>query len=339
MQRLAEKFDPARKTYEGLLFPETEMGKPTRQAYGETLAELGKKDSRIVALDADLSSSTKSSLFGKEHPSHFFNVGLQEANLIGTAVGLAVSGFIPFASTFAVFLASKGFEQIRLGIGHSGANVKLVGSHGGITVGEDGPTHHAVEDLALIMSIPNILVCVPADEVATRHLVPKLAYHDGPTYLRCGRPKFPLVYRRDYPHEFPIEDNCSKVLVEGTDVAIFATGRMVYEALGAAKLLEDEGISAAVVDVYVLNPIDEDAIARWAGECGACVTAEEHLIHGGLTSKIATVLGRRAPVPLEPVALKGYTVSGSGDELLKLNGLTANDIAAAAKRAIARKKD
>jgi len=334
MQGLTEN----RRTYEGLFFPEEEKGKATRQAFGEALEQLGEKDPKIVALDADLSSSTKSCLFKDSCRANFFNMGLQESNLIGTAVGFALSGFIPFVSTFAVFISSKGFEQIRLGAGHSGANVKLVGSHGGITVGEDGPTHHAIEDLALLQSVPNILVCVPADEVATKHLTPKLAYHDGPVYIRCGRPSVPLVYKRDYPHEFAI-DGGSKVLIEGDDVAIFAAGRMVHESLLAAKMLEDEGVSATVIDTYVINPLDSETVATWADRCGAAVTAEEHLIHGGLTAKVATLLGMRAPVPLEAVALHGYTVSGPGNELLEINRLTAKDIAAAARRAASRKRD
>ncbi len=314
---------------------EFEMGPATRDAYGDALCELGAEDPRIVALDADLSKSTKSGKFGKKFPDRYWNIGIQEANLVGMACGLANSGRIPFISSFAVFIMAKGFDQLRMNVAFAGEqNVKVVGSHGGVSIGEDGPSQMGIEDVALACLLPGFTVCVPADAVAARAVTRLAAGHPGPVYLRTGRPKVPLIYREGERFAF----GKAKVHGTGGDVAIVANGLLVAEALRAADLLREEGIEATVLDMHTVKPLDEEALVRAAGECGAVVTAEEHLVHGALGSAVAQCLGRRHPVPMEFVGLQDtYAESGTPQQLLDRYRLTHRFIADAARRAAARK--
>jgi len=292
---------------------------------------LGRKYQEIVVLDADLSKSTKSALFAKEFPERFFNFGIAEANMVGTASGLAASGKIPFCSSFACFLLCRAYDQIRMCVAFPELNVKLVGSHGGITVGEDGASQHAIEDIALATSLPGFTVIVPADEFATRALVEAAALYRGPVYIRLGRPRAPIVY--DENSQFEIGK--AVILREGRDCTIIANGFMVIEALEAAEALMAEGLEAGVIDMHTVKPLDEVAVERAARQTGAIVTAEEHQIWGGLGSAVARVLARRYPVPMEFVAINDtYAESGKPEELLKKYGLTAADIARAVRKVV-----
>lgn len=314
---------------------ERKLGMATRDAYGKTLVELGKKDPNVVVLDADLSKSTKTEFFSKAFPDRFFNVGIAEANLVGIATGLATCGKIPFISSFACFLVCKGYEQLRMGVAFPELNVKVVTSHGGISVGEDGASQQAIEDFALMLSLPKFVVMNPSDEVSAKALVEKAAYHNGPVYMRTGRPKTPVIY----PEGTKFDIGKGIVLREGKDVAIFATGLLVFEALVASDLLAEKGISASVVDIHTLKPIDRGLIRKQAEKTGAIVSCEEHQIHGGLGSEIARVLGEESPVPMELVGVKDtYAESGSPDELLEKYGLTSPAIVKAAERVLKRKK-
>ncbi|HQE06548.1 MAG: transketolase family protein [Tepidanaerobacteraceae bacterium] len=299
----------------------------TRDAYGEALAQLGEEIKDIVVLDADLSGSTKTSVFAKKFPERFFNVGIAEQNLMGTAAGFATCGKIPFASTFAVFATGRAFEQVRNSICYPKLNVKIAATHAGLTVGEDGATHQSVEDLSLMRALPNMTVISPADAVETKKAVRAAAFHQGPVYIRLGRMAVETIFDEDY--EFEIGKG--KVLREGSDVAIIATGIMVAEALRAAEILEKEGINAMVVNIHTLKPIDEDIILK-AADCGAIVTAEEHTVIGGLGSAVAEVLAEKKPTPMRRIGIKDrFGLSGKPNELLKLYNLTAEDIADAAR--------
>ena len=244
---------------------EKKMGKATRDAYGETLVEIGKMDPDVVVLDADLSKSTKSALFSKKFPKRFFNVGIQEANLVGVASGLASCGKIPFISSFASFLVSKGFDQFRMSVAFSELNVKVVGSHGGITVGEDGASQMSIEDVALMTSLPGFVVMVPSDEISTRALVFETAKHLGPVYIRTGRPKAPVVHKAGT--DFKIGKGVR--LREGKDLTIIANGLEVFEALEAAERLAEDGISASVIDMHTVKPLDTDLILEEAKRTGS----------------------------------------------------------------------
>jgi transketolase len=305
-----------------------------RETYGETLVELGRENPDIVVLDADLCRSTMTQLFARKFPERFFDCGIAEQNMVGIAGGLAASGKIPFASTFAVFAPGRCFDQIRMSIAQPGLNVKLVVTHGGISVGEDGTSHQAIEDLALICSFPGFTVIVPADAIETAQVVRAAAAHYGPFYIRLCRPKLPLVYDQSYRF------NLGKAVTmrPGRDATIIAIGLMVKEALEAAKNLKREGIDCRVLNMPTLKPIDEVAITQAAAETGAMVTAEEHLEHGGLGSSVARVLARHKPVPMEFVAIKDtYAKSGKPAELFERYGLTAKDIERSVRSVIARK--
>ena len=300
----------------------------TREAYGETLVALGRENRDIVVLDADLSRSTMTHLFAREFPERFFDCGVAEQNMMGMAAGLAASGKIPFASTFAVFATGRCFDQLRVSAAQPHLNVKVVATHGGISVGEDGASHHAVEDLALAMSLPGFTVIVPADANEAAQAVRAAAQTPGPFYIRLSRPKTPLLYDESY--RFTIGK--AVTLRQGKDVAIIATGLMLAPALEAAQALAAEGIDCRVLSMPTLKPLDEQAVASAAAETGAIVTAEEHLEHGGLGSAVARVVARRCPVPMEIVAIKDtYTKSGKPEELLAKHGLTAQGIAEAAR--------
>ena len=314
----------------------------TREAYGRTLVELGRENPDIVVLDADLSSSTYTKLFAKEFPERFFNFGIAEANMMGVAAGLASCGKIVFASTFAIFATQRAYNQFRQSIAYPGLNVKVAASHGGVSVGEDGTSHHCIEDIAAMRVLPGVSVVVPADAVEAREAVRALVEHVGPAYLRLGRPKIPVLYEEDYGFEgkkFKFRLGEAVVLRDGDDVALVATGLMVWEALQAAEELEKQGIRAQVIDVHTIKPIDRDAILRAARKTGAVVTAEEHNIIGGLGSAVAEVLAEGYPVPMERVGVRDvWTESGPWRELLKKYGLTSLDIVEAARRVIERRE-
>jgi len=307
----------------------------TREAYGKTLVELGKENPDVVVLDADLSRSTMTQLFAREFPDRFFDCGIAEQNMVGIAAGLAASGKIPFASTFAVFVPGRCFDQIRMSIAQPGFNVKLVTTHGGISVGEDGTSHHCIEDLSLICSLPGFTVIVPADAIETAQAVRTAAASYGPFYIRLWRPKLPLVYSEDYRFRL----GKAVTMRQGGDATIIAIGTMVAVGLEAAENLKREGIDCRVLNMPTLQPIDEAAIVKAAAETGAVVTAEEHLEHGGLGSIVAQVLARHQPVPMEFVAIKDtYCKSGKPAELWQRYGLTAKDIEKAVHVVIKRRK-
>ncbi len=305
-----------------------------RETYGKTLVELGRENSDIVVLDADLSRSTMTHFFASELPERFFDCGIAEQNMVSIAAGLAASGKIPFASTFAVFVPGRCFDQIRMSIAQPGLNVKLVATHGGISVGEDGTSHQSIEDLALITSLPGFTVVVPADAIETAQAVKVAASSYGPFYIRLCRPKMPLVYNDDYRF------NLGKAVTmkRGEEVTIIAIGTMVAAALEAADNLKREGIDCCVLNMPTLKPLDEAIIIKAATDTGAIVTAEEHLEHGGLGSLVARVVAKHHPVPMEFVAIKDtYAKSGKAAELLQRYGLTAKDIEQAVRSVINRK--
>ncbi|OGO31354.1 MAG: transketolase [Chloroflexi bacterium RBG_16_56_11] len=305
-----------------------------RETYGKVLVELGRENPDIVVLDADLSPSTMTGYFMKEFPQRFFEVGIAEQNMIGIAAGLAASGKIPFASTFAVFAPGRCFDQIRVSVAQSKLNVKIVVTHAGVTVGEDGATHEALEDLSLICSLPGFTVIVPADAIETAQAIRAVAAHFGPCYVRLCRPKLPLVYSPDYRFDI----GKAVQLRPGGDVTVIAIGVMVTQGLQAAAELEKEGIDCRVINMPTLKPLDEQSIIKAARETGAIVTAEEHQEYGGLGSAVARVVARTSPVPMEFVAVKD-TFGGSGkpEQLLAKYGLTARDIAGAIRKVIERK--
>ena len=312
---------------------ERKMGKATRDAYGEALVEIGKTNPDVIVLDADLSKSTKSVLFSEKFPERFINVGIQEANLVGVAVGLASCGKIPFISSFASFLVSKGFDQFRMGVAFSELNVKVIGSHGGISVGEDGASQMAIEDIALMTSLPFFTVVVPSDEACTRALVLETAKHIGPVYIRTGRPKAPIVHKAGT--EFKIGKGIR--LREGKDLTIIANGLEVFEALEAAERLADDGISASVIDMHTVKPLDTDLILEEAKRTGHVLVAEEHQIWGGLGSAIATFLAKKHPCKMGFVAIQDtFAESGKSDELLEKYGLTYPHIIRTAKKILGR---
>lgn len=306
----------------------------TRDAYGEALAELGAINENIVVLEADLSKSTKTSDFKKVYPERFFNMGIAEQNMLGTAAGFAAAGKIPFASTFAVFAAGRAYDQIRNSIAYPNLNVKIAATHAGLTVGEDGGSHQMLEDIALMRALPNMTVIVPADGVETKQVIKAAAEHEGPVYIRLGRPKVPVLFGDDYKFEI----GKGVVLKDGADVTLIATGIMVSKAVEAAELLAAEGISAAVVNISTIKPLDAELIIAQAQKTGAVVTCEEHTICGGLGSAVAEVLVENCPVPMVRVGVADkFGESGLPDELLEKYGLSAANIAAQAKAVIARK--
>ncbi len=298
----------------------------TRNAYGKALVELGKVNENIVVLDADLAKSTKTIDFKKSFPARFFDMGIAEQNLMGTAAGFAAAGKIPFASTFAIFATGRAFEQIRNSIAYPRLNVKIAATHAGLTVGEDGASHQAVLDLALMRAMPNMTVFVPADATEAAKMTLAAAEIEGPVYLRLGRSNVPVLYAEDYS----FVPGKASVLRQGKDVAILACGIMVAEALAAAEELEKEGISARVLNISTLKPLDTEAILKAARETKALVTAEEHSIIGGLGSAVAEVLAENEPTPLVRVGVKDtFGESGKAPELLEKYGLTAGHIKAA----------
>ena len=306
-----------------------------REAYGKALLDLGMENQDVVVLDADLSRSTMTAFFAREFPERFFECGIAEQNMIGIAAGMAAAGKIPFASTFAVFVPGRCFDQVRMSIAQPGLNVKLVTTHGGLSVGEDGTSHQSIEDLSLICSLPGFNVIVPADAIETTEAVKAAAATLGPFYIRLCRPKLPLVYGEDYHFKL----GKAVTMRQGGDATIIAIGLMVQSALEAARELEREGIYCRVLNMSTLKPIDEAAIIQAAAETGAIVTAEEHLEHGGLGSMVAQVVAQNKPVPMELIAIKDtYAKSGKPSELLERYGLTEKDIERGVKSALKRKR-
>jgi len=307
----------------------------TREAYGQALVDLGGINEAVVVLDADLSKSTRTELFARRFPHRFFEMGVAEQNMLGTAAGLSLAGKIPFVSSFAVFATGRAFEQIRNSIAYPALNVKIAASHAGVTVGEDGGSHQSVEDISLMRVLPNMTVIVPADAEETRQAVlAAVAYH-GPVYLRLGRLAVPVLNRNDYRFQI----GKASYLREGKDAALIATGLMVAKALEAAELLSAEGYRVTVINMATLKPLDTEAIIRAARDTGALVTAEEHSIIGGLGSAVAEVVAENNPVPLRRVGIPDvFGESGSPDLLLTKYGLTASNLVTAVKQVIARKK-
>ncbi len=304
----------------------------TRKAFGAALAEAGAGDERIVVLTADLGGSTQAAVFGKRFPERFFNIGVAEANMMGIAAGMAMAGLRPFATTFSVFATGKAWEQVRQVIAYPNVPVRVVATHAGLTVGEDGASHQMLEDIANMRVLPNMRVIVPADgpeATAATHFL--ASYDDGPVYMRLARAAFPVVHNAGPTFTFGKLDP----LAEGSDVVLFACGVMVSRALEAREVLSGEGISAAVVNVSTIKPLDADGVVRWAQKCGCAVAAEEHQAAGGLGSALAEVLSERQPVPLVRVAVRdSFGQSGAAEELLTHYGLTAERVADAARRAM-----
>lgn len=310
------------------------MGKATREAYGNALARIGKNNTNIIVLDADLSKSTKTDTFKKECPDRFFNVGIAEQNLISVGAGLAAAGKIPFVSSFAMFATGRAFEQIRNAVCYPKLNVKVCATHAGITVGEDGATHQSLEDIACMRVLPNMTVVVPADEKETNAVIEWAAAYEGPVYVRLGRAGVDDVS----PEEYTFTPGKSTQLIDGSDVTIIACGALVGPAVEASKALQNNGISARVINMASIKPIDVDAIVKAASETGAIVTAEEHNILGGLGSAVAEVIVAHKPVPVEFVGVQDtFGESGTPTELMRKYGLTTDDIVNAVNRVVARK--
>ncbi len=303
----------------------------TRQAYGEALVELGKEYDNLVVMDADLSGSTKTAMFAKEFPERFFNMGIAEQNMYGAAAGLALSGKVVCASTFAMFATGRAFEIVRNSIGYTRANVKVCASHAGITVGEDGASHQTFEDIALMRTIPGMTIVNPSDAVATKKLLRQIVEMDGPCYFRVGRAAVPVFYGEDDE----ITLGKGNLIREGKDATIIATGIMVSKAYEAADSLAAEGIDGRVIDIHTIKPIDEEIIIKAASETGAIVTAEEHSVIGGLGDAVAQVVVKNCPCRMAMVGqLDTFGESGKPDQLLEKYHMTAGDIAEAVKKVL-----
>ena len=305
--------------------------KATRAAYGEFLVREGANNEKLIVMDADLSGSTKTKEFAKVFPERFVQSGIAEQDLMAEAAGIALSGHVVCASTFAMFAAGRAYEIIRNSIGYTGANVKICATHSGITVGEDGASHQTFEDIALMREIPGMVVVNPADAVSAGALLKKVVDMDGPAYVRLGRASVPVLY--DENHQFQL--GRAEMLRDGSDVTVIATGIMVSAAVEAAESLAEEGISVRVLDMHTIKPLDEEAVIKAAEETGKIVTAEEHSVIGGLGSAVAETVVRNCPVPVEMVGQKDvFGESGKPDELLKKYGMTAGDVVEAVKKLV-----
>lgn len=309
--------------------------KETRVGFGEALVELGKQNPAIVALCADLTGSMKMDLFANAFPERFFQTGIAEANMIGMAAGLTIGGKIPFTGTFANFSTGRVYDQIRQSIAYSDKNVKICASHAGITLGEDGATHQILEDIGLMKMLPNMTVINPCDFTQTKAATFAVARHTGPVYLRFGRPKVP-----DFtPEDLFFEIGKAIILNEGTDVTIFSTGHLVWQTLQAEKILRDNGINPEIINIHTIKPLDVEAVVRSVSKTGCAVTAEEHMMNGGLGDSIAQVVVRNAPVPMEMVAVNDkFGFSAKPEELMTRFGLDSQHIVEAVLRVISRKK-
>ena len=306
----------------------------TRDAYGKALVELGEKNPDVIVLDADLAAATKTGGFKKAFPDRFFDTGIAESNMMGVAAGLATTGYTVFASSFAMFSAGRAFEQVRNTIGYPHLNVKIGATHAGISVGEDGASHQCCEDIALMRSIPGMVIINPADDIEARAAVLAAAEHDGPVYMRFGRLAVPRIFNEDYKFEI----GKAVTLREGTDVTIIATGLLVNEAIEAAKALEVEGISANVINMHTIKPLDKEAVIAAAKKTGCIVTAEEHNVIGGLGEAVCEAVCAEYPVPVVKVGVEDtFGKSGPAVELLHIFGLDSDNIIEKAKIAISKK--
>ncbi len=307
---------------------------PTRIAYGQALAELGEENDRVVVIDADISKITGTQLFARRFPERFFNVGIAEQNEMGIAAGMAATGKIVFASTYAVFASMRACEQVRTFIAHTRSNVKIAASHGGLTGTTDGVTHQGTEDMGIMRTIPDMTIIMPADAVATRKIVKELAEHQGPAYLRLTKIPMPVIY--DEEADFQI--GRAVQLRDGNDVTIIAIGDMVIRALEAADLLDNNGIRARVLDMHTLKPVDKGAVIKAAEQTGAIVTVEDHNILNGLGSAVAEVVVENRPIPMERIGLRDtFAESGEYEELLEKYGLNTRHITEAARKVMGRK--
>lgn len=314
---------------------ELKSGLATREAFGRAIVEAGRTNQDIVVCDADLSKSTYTALFAKEFPDRFFSCGIAESNMVAIGAGLAYAGKIPFVSSFSAFVMTKGFEQLRVTAAYPNVNLKVVGTHSGVSIGEDGPSQMSVEETSLACSLPGFVVLSPADEVATRALIHAAVAHVGPVFVRTGRMKAPVIY----PSGQKFEIGRAIELTEGTDVTIMASGLLVAEAIRAQEKLQDEGISARVIDFHTIKPLDREAVQRAAAETGAIVVAEEHLVDCGLGVRVAQVVAETHPCPIEFVGVQDrYAESGAPDELLDKYGLIARDVIAAVRKVLVRKR-
>ena len=310
--------------------------KPTRDGFGKEIVALGKENKKIVVLSGDLEDATRAEYFKKEFPDRFFNLGIAEQDILGTAAGLSFHDLIPFATSFAVFLTNRAYDMLRIDVCYNNRNVKLVCSHAGLTVGEDGASAQCLEDFAITRILPNIIVLCPVDFIEVKKATRLITTHIGPVYMRTGRAPFPIITKESDPFIL----GKANIMREGKDVTIIACGLMVSEALEAAKILKIDGVDARVVNMHTIKPIDEKTIIESARKTGAIVTAEEHQIHGGLGSAVAEVLSQNVPVPLEMVAVcDTFGESGDPEGLLKKYHLKDVDIAQAARKAIKRKAE
>ena len=308
--------------------------KDTRSGFGAGLHELGKSNPNVVALCADLTGSLKMDAFKKEFPERFFQVGIAEANMMGLAAGMTIGGKIPFTGTFANFSTGRVYDQIRQSIAYSGKNVKICASHAGLTLGEDGATHQILEDIGMMKMLPHMTVINPCDYNQTKAATIAIAEHDGPVYLRFGRPSWPIFTPADQKFEI----GKALHLIDGADVSIFATGHMVWQAIEAEAILAEKGISAEIINIHTIKPLDEKAILDSVKKTGCAVTAEEHQMNGGLGDSVAQTLSRNLPTPLEMVAVNdSFGESGTPTDLLVKYGLSPQDIVNAAMKAISRK--
>lgn len=308
--------------------------KDTRSGFGEGLAELGKNNEQVVALCADLTGSLKMNAFQDAHPERFFQVGIAEANMMSLAAGMTVGGKIPFTGTFANFSTGRVYDQIRQSIAYSNKNVKICASHAGLTLGEDGATHQILEDIGMMKMLPNMTVIVPADFNQTKQATIAIADYQGPVYLRFGRPSVPIFVKPDAAFQIGKADT----IIEGTDVTIIACGHMVWKSIEAAKELEAQGISAEVINMHTIKPLDEQAVLRSVAKTKCVVTAEEHMLNGGLGDSIAQVLSRNTPAPQEYVGVNDtFGESGTPDELMVKYHIDTPDVVAAALKVIKRK--
>ena len=314
---------------------ELKAGPATREAFGRALVELGRENKDIVVCDADLSKSTMTVYFQKEFPERFFSFGIAEADMVAAGAGMALAGKIPFVSSFSAFVINKGFEQLRTCVAYPHVNVKVVGTHSGISIGEDGPSQMSVEEISLACSLAGFVVLAPADEASTKALVREAAAYRGPVFIRCGRVKAPIVYNGDQLFQI----GKAVEVVEGSDVTIVANGLLVAQSILAAEMLDGEGISARVLDMHTVKPLDRAALQKAARETGALVVAEEHLIDSGLGVRVAQAVAETHPCPMEFVGIHNtYAESGQPDELLEKYGLVARDVKAAVHNVLARKR-
>lgn len=295
----------------------------TRDSYGRTLIELGREHGNVVVMDADLAGATKTGMFKAEFPNRFFDSGIAEANMMVAAAGMSTMGLVPFVSTFAMFAAGRAFEQVRNSIGYPHLNVKICATHGGLSVGPDGATHQCNEDFGIMRTIPGMTVMSPSDDVEACQMIRAAYEYEGPVYIRLGRSPIPVYHNEKYRFEI----GKAETVTEGSDVAIIATGIMVYEAMKAAEALKKEGIRARVINMATIKPLDEEAIIRAAKECGKIVTVEEHNVNCGLGDAVASVLSETNPTPLKKIGVDDvFGESGTADQVLSKYGLTAENI-------------